>query len=328
MRAVLFHGEGQVTVGELPDPTLAPGKAMVRVTRAALCGSELGMLRAPRSTPVGTGHEAIGVVSDPGDTGLTVGQRVALLAVLGCGECVPCREGRFPHCARATGMPPSHAEFVAMPGPNCLPLPNDLDDDVAIAVFGCGIGVAYHGCRRVGAQPGETVLVVGAGPIGLSAVLVLKQLGARPVVADVNPYRRELAAALGASACLAADVPEFTEALRAANGGRLADRAFLASGNPAACALALSNIEPEGAIATVGGVGEFPLNTFAHLSVRDRALIGSWHYHRAEFDPLVQMVRGGLPAEKIITHRFLLEEAPEAYRLFAAGKTGKTLLCM
>jgi threonine dehydrogenase-like Zn-dependent dehydrogenase len=215
-----------------------------------------------------------------------------------------------------------------MPGANCLPLPDDLDDDTAIAVFGCGIGVAYHGSRRLGVQAGETILVVGAGPIGLSAVLVLNRLGARAVVADVNPYRRELARALGAAACLAADDPQFSDALRAANDGRLADRAFLASGNPAACALALASIEPEGSVATVGGVGEFPLNTFGHLSVRDRALIGSWHYHRSEFDPLVEMTRNGLPAAKIITHRFPLEEAPEAYRLFAAGEAGKTLLSL
>lgn len=326
MRAVLLHGEGEVTVGEVPEPVPGPGEVLLRVTRAALCGSEFGLLRGPRRAPTGTGHEAVGVVEEPGDAPLRRGQRAGVLAVNGCGSCPQCARGRFPRCGAARGMAPSHAEYVAVPAANCLPLPDDLSDDAAIAVFGCGIGVAYHGSRRLAAEPGQNVLVLGAGPIGLSAVLVLRHLGIRPLAADTNSRRLALAAELGAEACIPADAADFTARLREACGGLLADAAFLASGNPTALATALAAIEPGGAVVTVGGVSDFALSTFRDLSVRDRALVGSWHFHKEEMAPLLRLVRAGLPAERIITHRFPLEEAPAAYRLFAAGAAAKTLL--
>jgi threonine dehydrogenase-like Zn-dependent dehydrogenase len=326
MRAVLFHGDERVSVEEVPTPTPGPGEARVRVRYAALCGSEMGAYRASRDRPVGTGHEAVGVVDDPGDTSLRPGQRVALLAVVGCGRCTYCQSGKFPYCKTVRSMHPSHAEYVTMVERNCLPLPDDVDDETAIALFGCGIGVAYHGCRRIGASRGEVVLVVGAGPIGLAATLVLRHFGARPVVADVNPYRMGLADGLGAELTLNPGDEDVSESIRAVNGGLLAAKGFLASGSPDACALALANVEPEGVVATVGGVYEFSLNTFRDLSQRDRSLVGSWHYHGDEFEPLLALARAGLPAAKIITHRFELEQAPEAYRLFEAGQGGKVLL--
>lgn len=326
MRAVLFHGEGKVSVGEVDPPVLRPGEALVRVTRAALCGSELAGFRGRREKPGGTGHEAVGVIADPGDTSLRAGTRVAVHAVIGCGTCESCRGGRFPHCLKPGVMPASHAEFLPMPERNLLPLPDELDDDTAIALYGCGIGVAYHGCRRIEASAGESVLVAGAGPIGLSAVLVLRHLGARPIVADVNDYRLGLASTLGAVATLNSAREQGPDAVAAANGGRLADKAFLASGNPDACLLAIQGIGPEGKVAAVGGVHGFPLDTFGHLAVRDRSLVGSWHFHLDEVEPLRRLTEEGLPAASIITHRFPVEEAPEAYRRFVAGETGKALL--
>ena len=329
MQAVQFLGDERVAVGESPDPVGEPGDALMKVTLAALCGSELGSLRASREEPCLTGHEAVGIVEDPRDSGLEAGARVALLAVGGCMQCPACERGAFPCCRTPFGIGASHAEYMSVPAPNLLPLPDDFSDETALAVFGCGIGVAYHGARRINAMPGETVLVVGAGPIGLSASLVLRHFGCRVFIADMNRYRLELAEEItdgAATPLLVGEGHDPLAALCAANDGLLADKSFLASGNVRAVALALDGLAPGGLMAGVGAAHGFELNILAHLGARDRGIMGSWHYHREDWEPLVALVRAGLPAERIITHRFPFADAAAAYALFAPGKAGKTIL--
>ncbi|NOZ23518.1 MAG: zinc-binding dehydrogenase [Planctomycetes bacterium] len=330
MKAVLLKGECEVEIGDIPEPEPQEGDAVIQVKAVGLCGSGMGSYRGPRKEkPIPTGHEAAGIVADPrGAPNLKEGDRVVVLAVGGCGECECCKNGHMAYCEDVRTMSPSHCEKVAFMARCCLPIPDDMSFPVAIAVGGCGLGVGYHGVMRLNVKPDDFVVVMGVGPIGLSATLVLAHLGVKAAVVDVVPYRLELAEKLGAEFLINATNLDVTAAIIEANNGERPTKAILATSNHKAAFAALEALGPGGRMVTLGGVREWPINAFNNLSIRDRALLGSWHYHHQDFSKMMHIVESGAPVDQLVTHVFPFAEAAEAYKTFDSGQSGKVVLSL
>lgn len=206
MRALVYHGKGEIRLEDREMPRLlGPGDAVVRVTRASICASDLHIIQGavPRAREdVVLGHEFVGEVVDVGERVrmIRVGQRVAANCVTFCGECYFCKRGFVNNCVsggwelgcRIDGC---HAEFARVPfADNCLtPLPAELPDEDALFV-GDILSSGFFGAELAEIFPGDTVAVIGAGPVGLCAMMCAKLFGAALVVAvDVDENRLSLA---------------------------------------------------------------------------------------------------------------------------------------
>lgn len=327
MGLVRFLGEERISVEARPAPAPGPGEVLVRVEASALCGSELKSYRSPTEHATGNpGHEAAGVVVDAnGSDRWKEGDRVGVSAVQGCGDCPECAAGRYTYCRSFTAGGCWHADHLVSKAHACVCLPDDLDWGVGVLLSGDGLGVAYHASRRTRPQAGETVAVFGCGPVGLGNVLLYTHLGCRVLAIDISPTRRDLAVSLGAEAALdgAGDVVAELLALTA---GRGAEICIECAGRPETAALALKAVATAGRVMLLGEQPRIEISPSSDLIRRDITLMGSWFYHFREYAEMLQLYRDGLRVDRLITHRFPRSQAAEAYRLFAAGETGKVIL--
>ncbi|MDQ4086174.1 MAG: zinc-dependent alcohol dehydrogenase family protein [Actinomycetota bacterium] len=206
MRAVQIEKPGSVVVGDLPAPKPGPHEVLVGVEACGVCGTDLHIADgefAPTPYPIVPGHEFSGTVLEVGSdvaTGVTVGTRVAVDPSLFCGHCPACRSGRGNLCANwgATGdtVDGAFAEQVAVPAVNAYRLPDSVSFEQGALVE--PLSCAVHGMRRLGVEVGESVLVVGAGTMGLLLVQLLERAGAHVVAVDRVESKTALAESMGA----------------------------------------------------------------------------------------------------------------------------------
>ncbi len=347
MKAVVWEEVGAVRVAEVPPPQLQdPGDALVRVRTASVCGSDLHLLhgRIPGMRSGGViGHEFVGVVEEVGPAVSRVkpGDRVVGSFLIVCGQCWFCRRRLYNACTelRVLGygmllgdLDGAQAELVRVPlaDTNLLPLPDDLTDEQAVFA-GDILSTALYAASEAGIKPGDTVAVVGCGPVGLFCQSFASILGAARVVAvDMVPDRLELAARRGAVPVNAAErnaavaVEELTE-------GRMADVVIEAVGGSPALASALKLVRRRGTVYVIGVHSDFEFNLpLAEVFVGGVDLkFGGTCPVQAYWEQALEMVRGGkVDPTSIITHRMPLEEAEEAYRLFDARKALKVVLTL
>ena len=340
MKAVTFHGLGEVRYADVPAPRLLTGHdAIVSVEMAGLCGSDLHVFHG-RETGIdrGTvmGHEFVGRVLEVGASvqGLAPGDRVACPFTTNCGACHYCALGLSARCTsgqlfgwvqEGIGLQGGQAPFVRVPlaGTTLFRLPDEVDLPEALLL--CDVLPTGHYCAglaEVGA--GRSVAVLGCGPVGLMAILSARERGAARIHAvDSVGERLARAAALGATPVnLAHDDP--IEVVRRASDGRGADAVLEAVGTAAAGRLAFDLVSPGGIVSTVGVHHEagFP---FSPAEAYDRNL--TWRIGRCparslmdELLPLVRRRRRELAA--LITHRLALADGPAAYALFDTRRDG------
>ncbi|HEX6844227.1 MAG TPA: alcohol dehydrogenase catalytic domain-containing protein [Actinomycetota bacterium] len=344
MRAVVFEGEGLVRVAEVPDPAiLRPRDAIVRVTRAGVCGSDLHFfhLKAPIDPGEVMGHEGVGVVEAVGEevTSVAPGDRVVVAFHAACGECWFCRRGETALCedfrnfgagAFSGGLAGTQAELVRVPvaDVNLLPIPEEVEDDAAIFV-GDVLTTGVYAAALAAPEPDDVVAVVGAGPVGVCTVLALKAAAAGRVIAlDREADRLALAAAAGAEP-VHVDERNPEMALSAITGDRGADVVVEAVGHPAAFATALDVVRRGGRIVVVGMYAgettELQLGIWwaRALTVRFAGVCPVHAYwHRA----MEGLARGSLDPRPLISHRLPLARAQEAFELFDARRATKVLL--
>ena len=180
-------------------PELRPGEVLVKVGASAICGSEMKSYRGPHAWAGNPGHEMVGeVVDSRGGAAPRVGDRVAVNIITGCGQCTNCRSGDRRFCAQQGYLFNGHAEYVAVPAVNCMPMPDELPFDEGVLIGGDTLGVAFHALSKICLRPRDTVAVVGCGPVGLGFVRLLSFYGVRTIAAEISPFRRELARRIGA----------------------------------------------------------------------------------------------------------------------------------
>lgn len=261
MKAAVFRAPGDVRIEQVAEPPPpGPGQLLVKVTKAALCGTDSAewdhgpMLARP---PVVLGHEFTGEVVGAGSrtTGFPLGTRVVSGAGISCGRCEWCAAGRTNLCAsyqtlglhRDGGL----AELVLSPASICRAVPDGLDD--VSAAMAQPLAVALHAARRGRVGPGRSCAVIGVGGIGAFIVAAVTALSAAPVIAiDVADGRLATAAALGATHTVNADRQDAVQAVQAATGQQGAHVVIEASGTPASPAAALSMVRRGGDVVIVG----------------------------------------------------------------------------
>ncbi|GGZ09249.1 dehydrogenase [Streptomyces olivaceoviridis] len=341
MRAVVYRGPGEVEVQDVPVPRpLGPRDAVVRVTRAAVCGTDLHPYRGELpGFPAGTvlGHEFAGRVHEAGpEVPFAVGERVFASDVIACGRCSDCLRGRHYQCGAGSlfgyadvagpSVAGGQAQYVRVPFADVVlaRTPDSVTDEQALFV-GDVLTTAYAGVRAARCEPGDVLGVVGAGPVGVLAARCGALAGAAEiVVAEPDARRRQQAAEFGVRAVAPAD---FAEALRAATGGRGADAVIEAVGSDTALACALDATGPCGTVVALGAhhstAMPFPTGQAFARELSVRFTVGNPIALR---DRVLGVIRAGVDPGGIVTHRLPLEAAAEAYRLFDRHRAFKVVL--
>jgi len=285
MRGAVFQGEGRITLADAGISVPAPGEVRVRVGACCLCGSDLRPYR--QGWPVTPGHEIAGRVSQPGHP--RDGAAVAVYIPVYCGACPECEAGNTNVCRHLTDLvgwqrPGGYAEALNVPEQCLLPLPDDIPVSQAPLLLDT-VGTSAHGIRLaskiVGPGSGSgPVLVLGAGPIGLGAVLVLEQMGYGPVhVVEPAAARRRMAMDLGA---------------RIVDAGAITERYTLvieASGKDAARQTALDRVAPLGAVLQLGEADRWSVEETRPIRRKDFYYIRSFYFPRREWEANIAIYR-------------------------------------
>ncbi len=332
MMALTYHGPGHRTWGEAPDPIIQdPQDAVIRVEAVTICGTDLHILKGdvPEVTDGRIlGHEAVGTVSEtgPGVRDLSPGDRVLVSCITACGRCAYCRSGMYGQCLRGGGWVLGHlidgtqAEYVRVPfaDTSLHVLPDGVSDEGALMLADI-LPTSYEvGILKGQVSPGDTVVIVGAGPVGLAAVTAAHFYSpARIIVVDQEPARLDAAKRAGADIVLGAQQAT-GEAVRALSPDGLgADVAIEAVGVPETFELCTRVVRPGGRVANIGVHGAPATLHLEDLWIRDITITTGLVDTRST-PLLVEMLAGGrLDISPLVTHRFGLQEMQEAYDVFS-----------
>lgn len=337
MRGVVFKGNREAEVREFPDPEAGPGEAVVKIRASGLCGSDLHRYRGAEPTELITGHEPCGVIAELGPgapDGLSVDDRVMVHHYKGCGVCELCSMGYEQLCPKGRvtyGGGSGHganADYMLVPSRTLVPLDDALSFEEGAAIA-CGTGTAWNGLKKMDVSGRDSLVVFGQGPVGLSGTLSGKWMGARVIAVDVVPERLELARELGADHVINAADDDPVAAIQDLTDGAGASAVLETSGNSTARAQAVAALRPFGRCCYVG-IGEPALiDINDHVIHKVATIFGSWTFSKAELLEIARFfVDAQVPLDKLITHRFSLDDAPEAFRLFDGATTGKCVFVM
>ena len=297
MRALLYHGPGDLRVEDVPRPEPGPGDVLVQVEVALTDGTDAKAFRRGHplllsEVPSPFGHEFCGI-------DVATGRRVVAANSAPCGECPPCRRGEETLCERLQPfLNGAYAEYLLVPariaGRNLLPVPPGLAPEVAAMVE--PLACCLRGIERAGVQAGQTVAVLGPGPIGLMLCAAAKDAGGRVVAVGGRPGRLELAREFGAEP----------------GDGQGADAVVEAVGTAEAWDDALELVRPGGTVVFFGG-RELAVDTF-RLHYEELTLRGAFHHTpRHVRAALAFLASGAYPWEQLVTHRVGLEQVADLF---------------
>jgi L-iditol 2-dehydrogenase len=337
VRALKYHGPGQIEVTEVTDPVLTPGGLVVTTAFAGVCGSDVRTWRHGSnrlSGPQVLGHETSGTIVESDVPGLPVGTRVAVCPGIPCLRCERCQSGNIVRCPhrRSLGydLPGGLAERFAVPQEavevgNVVPLPAGLS--LRAASIAEPLHTVLNGQERAGVRSGESVLVLGLGPIGTLHVAVARSRGATAMATDLLPERVASAADfLGTAGLFANDGG--VDALVEATGRNEWDTVIVAAGSPRAVQMAAEVVAPGGRVLVFGGLPAssaivgIDLND---LHYRQTSVIGSFGGTPRLFRVAVNWLStSDLPLERFVTATYPLEAAPDAFAACERGEGLKT----
>ena len=338
MRALVYHGPGQKAWEEVEDPEITDdGDVIARVDTVTICGTDLHILKGDVPAVADgriLGHEAVGTIEEVGAGvhGMRPGDRVLISCVSACGTCRFCREGRYGQCLCGGGWILGHkvdgtqADYVRVPyaETSTYPVPEGAADE-EILMLADILPTSYEvGALNGNVRPGDIVAVVGAGPIGLSAITGARLFSPSHVVAiDLADARLEAAKKFGADITVNNDREDPIDVIHDLTGGLGADVTIEAVGVPATFELAVKLARPGGRIANIGVHGEPATLHLEEQWIRD-ITITTGLVDTYSIPTLMRLVTSRqIDARRFVTHHFGLDEFPEAYDVFArAGDTG------
>ncbi len=346
MKAIVFHGRKDLRYQDFPDPPLASNEVVVKVKYAGMCHTDFNEVesgpifvaatphaRTGRSLPLVLGHEFAGQVVDKGKQAghVNLGDRVAINAVDGCGECYYCRNGNPALCPTAAyigfGRDGGFAEFAAVKAECCHPLREGVSYQAAVLAE--PLSVAVHAVRRAKLEIGASVAIVGGGTLGLCLLQVARASGARDVfVIERSESKRRFCEELGGRFLNSKTEPGFRQEILDRTGGRGVDFSFECAGAPPALETAMEITAPGGVICATGIYpGPFSFN-FNQALGGEKSIIPSLAYG-SEFPTTIAMLADGrLRAEPLITNCVPLAEGCAHIRDFESRGADniKTLL--
>ncbi|NMR32387.1 zinc-binding dehydrogenase [Crystallibacter degradans] len=345
MKALVYGGPGQKSWQDVPDPRIVkPTDAIVRIDTTTICGTDLHILKGDvPAVQAGRilGHEGVGTITDVGASvgNLKVGDRVIISCIKSCGHCTNCRTGLYSHCLGDEGqsgigwifghlIDGTQAEYVRVPyADNSLHrLPEEVSDEQAVMLSdilptGFEIGIQYG---RV--KPGDTVAVIGAGPVGLAAIATAGLYGAATIIAiDLDENRLEQAKTFGATETVISGSSGWKEQVLALTDGLGVDVAIEAVGIPQTFEMATQVVRPGGNVANVGVHGKPVELHLEDLWIQNINI--SMGLVNANTTPMLLklVAQQKIPAEKFATHRFTLDNILDAYDTFSRASETNAL---
>jgi threonine dehydrogenase-like Zn-dependent dehydrogenase len=340
MRGVVFLGDRKLELQDFPDPTPGQGEVIIAIKASGMCGSDLNHYRAAHNAaapgraagPIIAGHEPCGVVAAVG-AGVPadfapIGARVMNHHYKGCGRCKHCRVGWSQLCRNGTTVygitgHGGHAPFMKVPASTLVLLPDELSFEEGAAIS-CGTGTAYGALKRIDVSGRDTLAIFGQGPVGLSATMLGRAMGARVIAVDISAERLELARDFGADAIVNSTETDPVAAVHDLTHGEGAETTMDCTGVSEARVAAVRSAGTWGRVALVGEGGTATFDVSRHLLRRQLTIHASWTFSamgQAECARFI--VDRKLPLQKLLTHRFALDEAAAAYTLFDTQTTGK-----
>ena len=338
MRALVkSKAEPGIWLEDVEHPSVGPNDVLVRVQKTSICGTDLHIVdwdewaASTIPTPMTIGHEYMGVVEAVGSEveRIEIGERVSGEGHVVCGRCRNCQAGRRHLCINTVGVgvnrPGAFAEFVAVPGSNIQPLPDDISDDIGSILD--PLGNAVHTALHFDLV-GEDVLITGSGPIGMMAVAIARHVGARYiVVTDINDYRLELAETMGADRELNVMRDSLTETMYELGMREGFDVGLEMSGSPAALHDMITHMNNGGDIALLGiPPKQAPIDwndiVFKGLTLQGiygRRMFETWY-------KMLTMLQTGLDVSPVITHHLPASEFETAFDIMRSGQCGKVIL--
>jgi alcohol dehydrogenase len=336
MKALIYQGPGQKALQERPKPTISnPTDAIVRVTKTTICGTDLHILKGDVATCTPgriLGHEGVGVIEEigAGVTAFKPGDHVLISCISACGKCEYCRKGMYSHCTTGgwilgNSIDGTQAEFVRIPyaDTSLYQIPSGADEEALVMLsdilptgFECGV-------LNGKVQPGSTLAIVGAGPIGLAALLTAQFYSPSVIIMiDLDDNRLEVSKRFGATATVNSSDGKAAEAVKRLTGRLGVDTAIEAVGIPATFNLCEDLVAPGGTIANIG----------VHGTKVDLHLERLWSHNVTITTRLVDTVSTPMLLKtvqskridptQLVTHHFKLDQIIEAYDTF--GKAAKT----
>lgn len=344
MRAAFLPGNCKVELRTLAVQHPGHGEVLLRVKASTICGSDIRCIyrehlgRGPeRYQGVIAGHEPSGQIVEvgPGCRCFRVGDRVIVYHISGCGVCNDCRRGYMISCTnekyrRAYGWQRDGgmADYMIAEEKDLIALPEELSyaDGAQVA---CGFGTVYEAIEKIGVSGNHSVLITGLGPVGLAAAALCRKLGAGMIVGiDVLTERLQIAEALKLCDTVLKAGPDNVAEVRDLTRGLGVERALDCSANATARADAIRATRKWGKIAFVGEGGTVEFNPSPDMIHDQKTIYGSWVTSTWLMEELVEhLVRWNLHPADIITDRFSLDDAADAYALMASGKCGKVAVC-
>ncbi len=345
MRALVYHGPGRKAWEDVPDPTIVdPTDVIVQIDTTTICGTDLHILKGDVAAVTDgriLGHEGVGTVIETGPavTRVAIGDRVIISCISACGSCSYCRQGLYAHCLAEEGasgigwvlghlIDGTQAEYVRVPfaDSSVHRVPDGVSDEAAVMLSdilptGFEIGVRYGGV-----EPGDVVAVVGAGPVGLAAIMTAGLYRAARVIAhDLDPHRLDRALSFGATDVVDSGDADWAEQVRAMTDGLGVDVAIEAVGIPGTFQACLEIVRPGGSVANVGVHGTSVDLPLQDLWITD-ITITMGLVSTSTTPMLLRLVaQHRLAAEKFVTHHFGLDQMLEAYETFAHAAETKAL---
>jgi threonine dehydrogenase-like Zn-dependent dehydrogenase len=347
VRGVTFLGGRKLQLMEFADPAPGPSDVVLNIKASGMCGSDLRFYRASGETgslglgkvsgPVIAGHEPCGVVAAVGSAvdprTARVGARVMVHHYAGCGTCVHCRTGWSQMCVEGSTVygvtgHGAHAPYMKVPAHTLVALPDALDFATGAAIS-CGTGTAYQALRRIRLAGGDTIAIIGQGPVGLSATQLATARGARVIALDVSPERLQRAKEFGAEALIDPARDDAITAIKTRTHGAGADFALDTSGAAAGRLLAVRATRAWGTTCFVGEGGNVTLEVSPDMLRKQLTIIGSWTFSTSvQADCARFVAEQNIAVDRLFTHRWRLDQAEEAYAVFDQQTAGKGVFLM
>lgn len=320
MKAIHIATPGKIEIRDIPEPTLSPGNALIQVRAMGICGSDLTAYAGTNPTieyPLVMGHELAGTIVrvEDNSVGLKAGDHVVVEPYFHCGKCYPCRLGLFNNCENmnvlGVRMDGGMAERISHPLRYLYRIPNDLSWEKAAMVE--PLSIAVHSLRRARAERGETVVISGAGTIGLLAALTAKAKGCTPILLDVLASRLEFARKMGVEKTLNPLTDDSVARVREWTGGDMAPVVLECSGSEMAINNALELAANAGRICLVGWAkGKISWNQ-PRLIRKELNIFGSRN-SLAAFPECIELIHSGaVDVAPMITLRHSLEELMQGF---------------
>ncbi|WP_369018250.1 zinc-binding dehydrogenase [Thermatribacter velox] len=337
MRGLKFLGNRQSILQDFPTPKAKDAWLVVKVCSCALCGSDLNTRYRPDNSVAYKGntsipgHEISGEVVEVDKSAVfKVGDRVSIYPLITCGTCTYCKNKLWKLCPNKQiigyDLDGGCAEYVTVPEWSCVGIPPEVSYDEA-ALLWDPVGAPYGAIERLRVNKRDVVAVFGVGPMGLGAVNICHLLGATTVAIDVIDKRLELAKKLGADYVLNSKACDITKELEKITKGQGVDVFLECTGKEEVLHQIFSLARTGARCGLIGELGVVNrIDVSEEILHKDLTIVGSWMYDLEGFFKLISLLKKGLNVLELVTHRFPLEKAVEAWALFDKGETGKVII--